>query len=1219
MSQHFQHNAKDRQSQPLFLGTWIVVVVLLITACTGGGGDGGSPPVRKSATPQTPANLNAIAGNQQVTLTWGTVPDASGYTLYWNNTPDVAKDSSHVVRNVSPGYRHQELTNGQVYFYRIAAANGSGESLPSDEITAMPGGHTLADTVTDANLRHCLTNYSTSTPVYADTISGEVDCSYRGINDLEGLQFLAALTALNLAGNNIQNISALSQLSSLTTLDLSGNQLNRDAEAVLEALFQFGALTQLSIAGNPQLSCAFIDAMLDTISATDISASEAGVNCAVYSQTPAPIGTLTPVAAKAIGGNEKVTVTWEEVTGASHYNIYWGTASGITTESENVIAGAHPPYVHSGLSNGATYYYVVTAVSGGAEGRLSPEVWATPSSEGTAIDGVFTDTNLQSCVSDYAVGKGWTFTHEITGYLDCSSRAISDLQGIGQLPELSQLNVMNNAIADTTPLATLTNLTRLYISNNQIDSLVGLADLSSLNFLNLGRNRITTVNALAGLDNLTALYLNSNQIVDAGALAGLINLQILDLRENSIGGEDIGNIDELASLVNASSILLAGNYDIACTELAALFTALGPNIVDIAANVASIDCIGVPNPPLNVSAAGGNQRVILTWDNIINASAYNIYWSNSPAVSISSANKKANVRSGYQHTALTNGLAYYYVVTAENASGESEISQEVSAVPQQVVIAGLFADSNLQTCIEELASMNGWTTAEQVSGVVNCSARAISDVSGIEHLTGVTALSLNENNLTDITAIGYLDKLRSLSLYRNNITSVDALVNMTALRDLFISNNLISKVHPVGSLPQLQVVDLRNNRIGSSGSGGVDQLTSLTNATLISVSGNPSISCIELQNLLDTLGASVIDMNSAIAGENCTRPSLIPAGIQAVGGNSQISLRWVEVPVATAYNIYWATVSGVTPASGQKVTVTSPQYAHTGLDNDTTYYYVITSQLASGQSAPSEELAARPSANGVPLAGLFPDRALAKCVNALANSNGWSYALEVNGILNCSAQQITDLSGLEQLSNLSVLRLGSNNIEDISSVASLGNLTFLDLYNNAISDVSVLSGLNTLRTLYLHNNNISDISALAGLNNLDYLILDENAISDPTPITGINTLTRLFFRANLLTDVNAFDQLTQLTELYLNNNSITDVSALAGMVYLQQLDLRNNHIGGQGVGNVDTLSSLTNVSKIRLSGNNLISCTELTSLIAVLGPNATDLGEAQLGVNCQAP
>jgi Leucine-rich repeat (LRR) protein len=426
-------------------------------------------------------------------------------------------------------------------------------------------------------------------------------------------------------------------------------------------------------------------------------------------------------------------------------------------------------------------------------------------------------------------------------------------------------------------------------------------------------------------------------------------------------------------------------------------------------------------------------------------------------------------------------------------------------------------------------------------------------------------------------------------------------------------------VHTLGSLPELQVVDLRNNQIGSSGSGGVSQLTSLTSARLISVSGNKAMSCVELQNLLDALGASVIDVNNAIAGENCTRPSLVPAGLQAVGGNGQISLHWDDVPAASAYNVYWATSSGVTPSSGEKVNVSLPQFAHIGLNNDTTYYYVVTSQLVSGESAPSVEIAAQPSANGVPLTGLFPDRELADCVNTLATGNGWSYALEINGTLNCSAQQITDLSGLDQLTNLQVLRLGSNNIEDISAVASLANLTFLDLYNNAISDVSALSSLSNLRTLYLHNNNISDVSALAGLNNLDYLILDENTISDPTPITGISTLTRLFFRANLLTDISTFDQLTLLTELYLNNNNITNTSALANLIYLQQLDLRNNQIGGQGVGNIDRLSSLTNVSKIRLSGNNLISCSELTTLIGVLGPNATDLGEAQQGVNCQAP
>ena len=480
---------------------------------------------------------------------------------------------------------------------------------------------------------------------------------------------------------------------------------------------------------------------------------------------------------------------------------------------------------------------------------------------------------------------------------------------------------------------------------------------------------------------------------------------------------------------------------------------------------------------------------------------------------------------------------------------------------------------------------------------MNCSARGIADVHGIEHLTGITTLSLNENNISDISAIGYLDNLRSLSLYRNNITGVEPLINLTRLNDLFISSNLISKVHALSNLAQLRVVDVRNNRIGSSGSGGVDQLAGLDQATLISVAGNITMSCVELKNLLDAVGAGVVDVNNAIAGENCTRPSLIPTGLHAVGGNGQISLSWDEVPTASAYNVYWATTTGVTPSSGTKVTVTTNQFIQTGLNNDTTYYYVVTSQINSGESAASSELAAQPSANGVPLIGLFPDPELTDCVRVLAAGNGWSYALEVSGTLNCSAQQISDLTGLEQLSNLSVLRLGSNSIEDISAVGALSNLTFLDLYNNAISDVSALSGLGNLRTLYLHNNNITDASALAGLSNLDYLILDENQISDVTPIAGISSLTRLFFRGNLLTDVSGLGQLTQLTELYLNNNSISNAAPLANLVYLQQLDLRNNQIGGQGVGNIDALVSLTTVSKIRLAGNLLISCAELTALI----------------------
>ncbi|WP_455212592.1 fibronectin type III domain-containing protein, partial [Kaarinaea lacus] len=132
MSLRLHHRTKERLSYPRFMTAWVYSAVLFLTACTGGGG--GSSPPNKAGIPQTPAHLNAVPGNEQVTLTWEPVPEATGYTLYWNTTPDIDKQTANVVPNVSPGYQHQQLTNGQSYYYRVAAANGSGESLPSDEI-----------------------------------------------------------------------------------------------------------------------------------------------------------------------------------------------------------------------------------------------------------------------------------------------------------------------------------------------------------------------------------------------------------------------------------------------------------------------------------------------------------------------------------------------------------------------------------------------------------------------------------------------------------------------------------------------------------------------------------------------------------------------------------------------------------------------------------------------------------------------------------------------------------------------------------------------------------------------------------------------------------------------------------------------------------------------------------------------------------------------------
>ncbi|OFZ27557.1 MAG: hypothetical protein A3D92_08015, partial [Bacteroidetes bacterium RIFCSPHIGHO2_02_FULL_44_7] len=87
-------------------------------------------------------------------------------------------------------------------------------------------------------------------------------------------------------------------------------------------------------------------------------------------------------------------------------------------------------------------------------------------------------------------------------------------------------------------------------------------------------------------------------------------------------------------------------------------------------------------------------------------------------------------------------------------------------------------------------------------------------------------------------------------------------------------------------------------------------------------------------------------------------PPLPPANITAIAGDGQIIISWDAVSNATSYNIYWSTIPGVTKSTGMQVpNVTSP-YIHTGLTNDTTYYYVVTATNSYGEGSESSRVSA---------------------------------------------------------------------------------------------------------------------------------------------------------------------------------------------------------------------------------------------------------------------
>ena len=95
-----------------------------------------------------------------------------------------------------------------------------------------------------------------------------------------------------------------------------------------------------------------------------------------------------------------------------------------------------------------------------------------------------------------------------------------------------------------------------------------------------------------------------------------------------------------------------------------------------------------------------------------------------------------------------------------------------------------------------------------------------------------------------------------------------------------------------------------------------------------------------------------------------------------------------------------------------------------------------------------------------------------------------------------TGNQIRDLTGLEDATQLMTLSLDDNEIIDISPLSNLTQLTTLWLDDNKIVDISPLSNLTQLTTLWLNDNSIEDITPLGGLVNLEELRLAANPIQD---------------------------------------------------------------------------------------------------------------------------
>jgi len=142
------------------------------------------------------------------------------------------------------------------------------------------------------------------------------------------------------------------------------------------------------------------------VNSTGESANSSEVPATPSASVTAPSVPPVPTGLMATAGDQQVSLTWNASSGATGYHLKRGTASG--GPYSQVAAPSGTSDTDTGLSDGTTYYYVVSAVNSVGESANSGQVAATPASSSSASVHVTVDVLTdRHPISPYVYGGAY--------------------------------------------------------------------------------------------------------------------------------------------------------------------------------------------------------------------------------------------------------------------------------------------------------------------------------------------------------------------------------------------------------------------------------------------------------------------------------------------------------------------------------------------------------------------------------------------------------------------------------------------------------------------------------------------------------------------------------------------------------------------------------------------------------------------------------------------
>jgi aryl-phospho-beta-D-glucosidase BglC (GH1 family) len=118
-----------------------------------------------------------------------------------------------------------------------------------------------------------------------------------------------------------------------------------------------------------------------------VNSAGEGAHSIEASAMPTAFPLAAPTGLTATSGDSKVSLAWTPVSGATSYTVRYSTVNGGPYQA--VATGlTAATFVHTGLTNGTTYYYVVSVIGSAGESANSAQVSATPAAPPVATGGI---------------------------------------------------------------------------------------------------------------------------------------------------------------------------------------------------------------------------------------------------------------------------------------------------------------------------------------------------------------------------------------------------------------------------------------------------------------------------------------------------------------------------------------------------------------------------------------------------------------------------------------------------------------------------------------------------------------------------------------------------------------------------------------------------------------------------------------------------------------